>query len=188
MKDKNIVKAVLCALGITMGVMLIFKGVEIDSLVGDLKFYPSEYGGSLTRLPAMEFGADYYTESYKAMAFGANVESGTFQMLHKTVTALLTFGGTAISCGFGVGLCSALGIGNKKPNSSNEADAEPAQPTAEAAAEPVAPAAAEPECTESLAAEAGTAEPESAAAEAQEPEPSKPANDATPASEPAAEA
>ena len=173
MKDRNIVKAVVCALGIAAGAMLIFKGMEVDSFAKDFVLYPGEFGGSVTRIGACEFGADYYTESYRAMAFGANAASGTFQMLRKTITALMTFGGGAICCGFGVGLCNALGIGLKKAEEPKKADAKPVQPADAAAPEAIEPKA--PEAAEEQPSAPSTDEETGAAAPRDAAEPEAPA-------------
>lgn len=79
---KRNVRSLVCPIiGILIGISFILVGISLNGIAQDATFYPAGYGGDVSHLGSKEYGADYYSDSYQAMAFGANAAKNVFDLL-----------------------------------------------------------------------------------------------------------
>ena len=130
-------QVVFPAIGIILGIAFIVAGTQVSGLAQDIEFYPGPYGyGNTTHLGEIEFGADFYTEVYKATAFSGNALKGIVDLLGFAIPTVLILAGLLIIWRSARELLPAL------MSAANAAPA--AKPAIEPAAEPVAASATAP--------------------------------------------
>ena len=87
---KRNVRSLVCPIiGILIGIGFILVGISLNGIAQDATFYPAGYGGDVSHLGSKEYGADYYSDSYQAMAFGANAAKNVFDLLSIALPAFL---------------------------------------------------------------------------------------------------
>ena len=90
-------QVVFPAIGIILGIAFIVAGTQVSGLAQDIEFYPGSYGyGNTTHLGEIEFGADFYTEVYKATAFSGNALKGIIDLLGFAIPTVLILSGLLI--------------------------------------------------------------------------------------------
>ena len=98
---KRNVRSLVCPIiGILIGIGFILVGISLNGIAQDATFYPAGYGGDVSHLGSKEYGADYYSDSYQAMAFGANAAKNVFDLLSIALPAFFSRGSLqyALSC------------------------------------------------------------------------------------------
>lgn len=94
---ERVMQVVFPVIGIILGIAFIVAGTQVSGLAQDIKFYPGPYGyGNTTHLGEIEFGADFYTEVYKATAFSGNALKGIVDLLGFAIPAVLILSGLLI--------------------------------------------------------------------------------------------
>ncbi len=86
---RNVCSLVCPIIGILIGISFILVGISLNGIAQDATFYPAGYGGDVSHLGSKEYGADYYSDSYQAMAFGANAAKNVFDLLSIALPAFL---------------------------------------------------------------------------------------------------
>lgn len=98
---KQRIRRLACpVIGILIGVGFILVGVSLYGIVQDATFYSAGYGSDTVHLGSKEYGADYYSDSYEAMAFGANAVKNVFDLLSVAIPAFFILVGCLIVCAF----------------------------------------------------------------------------------------
>ena len=141
---ERVMQVVFPAIGIILGIAFIVAGTQVSGLAQDIEFYPGPYGyGNTTHLGEIEFGADFYTEVYKATAFSGNALKGIIDLLGFAIPTVLILAGLLIIWRSARELLPAL---------MSAARAVPAdKPMAVATGEPAAAPAAAPAAEQPLA-------------------------------------
>lgn len=98
---KRNVRSLVCPIiGILIGISFILVGISLNGIAQDATFYPAGYGGDVSHLGSKEYGADYYSDSYQAMAFGANAAKNVFDLLSIALPAFYVLAGLLTVCVF----------------------------------------------------------------------------------------
>ena len=98
---KRNVRSLVCPIiGILIGIGFILVGISLNGIAQDATFYPAGYGGDVSHLGSKEYGADYYSDSYQAMAFGANAAKNVFDLLSIALPAFFVLAGLLTICAF----------------------------------------------------------------------------------------
>ena len=98
---KRNVRSLVCPIiGILIGIGFILVGISLNGIAQDATFYPAGYGGDVSHLGSKEYGADYYSDSYQAMAFGANAAKNVFDLLSSALPAFFVLAGLLTICAF----------------------------------------------------------------------------------------
>jgi len=106
MKGENIMekkKKILSLIAIGVGIIAILLGIYFLFVVAeDDDFYGTiySYNGAISKLGTMKFGADFYTEVYKAAAFSGNAISGIYHVVCYAIGAFFIMGGIIDICCF----------------------------------------------------------------------------------------
>ena len=102
--SQAIISSYLCIIlpiiGILIGIGFILVGISLNGIAQDATFYPAGYGGDVSHLGSKEYGADYYSDSYQAMAFGANAAKNVFDLLSIALPAFFVLAGLLTICAF----------------------------------------------------------------------------------------
>ena len=94
---ERVMQVVFPAIGVILGIAFIVAGTRVGGLAQDIEFYPGSYGyGNLTHLGEIKFGADFYTEVYKAAAFSGNALKGIVDLLGFAIPTVLVLSGLLI--------------------------------------------------------------------------------------------
>lgn len=94
---ERVMQVVFPVIGIILGIAFIVAGTQVSGLAQDIEFYPGSYGyGNTTHLGEIEFGADFYTEVYKATAFSGNALKGIIDLLGFAIPTVLILAGLLI--------------------------------------------------------------------------------------------
>ena len=97
---RNVCSFVCPIIGILIGIGFILVGISLNGIAQDATFYPAGYGGDVSHLGSKEYGADYYSDSYQAMAFGANAAKNVFDLLSIALPAFFVLAGLLTICAF----------------------------------------------------------------------------------------
>ena len=97
---RNVCSLVCPIIGILIGIGFILVGISLNGIAQDATFYPAGYGGDVSHLGSKEYGADYYSDSYQAMAFGANTAKNVFDLLSIALPAFFVLAGLLTICAF----------------------------------------------------------------------------------------
>lgn len=97
---RNVCSLVCPIIGILIGIGFILVGISLNGIAQDATFYPAGYGGDVSHLGSKEYGADYYSDSYQAMAFGANAAKNVFDLLSIALPAFFVLAGLLTICAF----------------------------------------------------------------------------------------